>query len=217
MSFHLSQTPTLEAVSTDDEQALAQDIQARVAEASAQAEAIPEVAQAIGDARQAAAELARLRIAERALHEFAKEARAKLDSANRLAVDALVNAAASGSKLDWKEAAEASTIEDRLRSTGRALERLAEHLIPLAQIVSLREEAHSLEAWARALEGIAQERAERVLGQIREAVGGEIILPVDLSKGVAGALLARAKEMKSRAVQFASEADELEQNYRDRN
>lgn len=217
MSFLLSQTPTLEAVSTDDENALAQDMQTRIAEACAQAEAIPEVAQSIADSRKAADELARLRTAERGLHEFAKEARAKLDGANRSAIDALVDAAASGAHLDWKDTGEASVIEDQLRNAGRALERLAEHLIPLAQIASLREEAHSLEAQARALENIAQERAQKVLGQIREAVSGEMILPVDLSKGVAGALLTRAKEMKGRAVRFALEADELEQTYRNRN
>ena len=109
-----------------------------------------------------------------------------------------------------------AVIDDQLKSIGRALEHLAEHLIPLAHVGSLREEAHSLEAQTRALQGIAQERAQRVLGQIREAVSDEMVLPIDLSKGVAGALLARAKELMERAVRFASEADDLEQNYRDR-
>ena len=107
-------------------------------------------------------------------------------------------------------------MEHQIRYAGRAIERVAEHLIPLAQIPNLREEAHALEARARALEGIAQERAEKLLGQIREAVSGEIVLPVDLSKGVSGALLARAKEMRGRAVQLAREADERELTYLNR-
>ena len=216
MSFHLSQTPTLEAVSTDDQKLLAQDMQVRVAEACSQAAAIPNVAAAIHEAEKAASEFARLRTAERALHDLAKESRGKLDLVCRSSVDALIDAAAKGSKPDWKKLGETAVIDDQLKSIGRALEHLAEHLIPLAHIGSLREEAHSLEAQTRALQGIAQERAQKVLGQIREAVSDEMVLPIDLSKGVAGALLARAKELMERAVRFASEADDLEQNYRDR-
>jgi len=216
MSFNLSQTPTLEAVSTDDQKLLAQDMQVRVAEACSQAAAIPNVASAIHDAEKAVSEFARLRTAERILHDLAKESRGKLDLASRSSVDALIDAAAKGSKPDWKKLSETAVIDDQLRSIGRALEHLAEHLIPLAHIGSLREEAHSLEAQTRALQGIAQERAQKVLGQIREAVSDEMVLPIDLSKGVAGALLARAKELMERAVRFASEADDLEQNYRDR-
>ncbi len=216
MSFELSQTPTLEAVATDDEQTLAQDMQARVAEAAAQAEAHPDVASAMAGSRAAAAELARLRTAERALHQIAKEAREKLEQAGQSALDALVEMAASGAKPDWKMADEAATIEDQIRYAGRAIERLAEHTIPLAHISSLREEAHSLAAQSRAFEAIAQERAEKVLGQIRAAVSDEMVLPVDMSKGVAGALLTRAKELKGRAVQLSTEADGLERKYQDR-
>ncbi len=77
----------------------------------------------------------------------------------------------------------------------------------------MREESHSLVTRARALEGVAQERAEKVLGQIKAAVSDEMVLPVDMSKGVAGALLTRAKELKDLAVRLATEADELERKY----
>ena len=153
---------------------------------------------------------------ERALHQIAKEAREKLEQAGQSALDALVEMAASGAKPDWKMADEAATIEDQIRYAGRAIERLAEHTIPLAHISSLREEAHSLAAQSRAFEAIAQERAEKVLGQIRAAVSDEMVLPVDMSKGVAGALLTRAKELKGRAVQLSTEADGLERKYQDR-
>jgi len=216
MSFELSQTPTLEAVATDDEQALAKDMQARVAEATAQAVSQPEVASAIEGSQAAAAQLAKLRHAERALHQIAKEAREKLEQAGQAAIDALVEMAASGTKPDWKRAGEAAAIEDQIRYAGRAIERLAEHTIPLALIASLREESHSLAAQARAFEAIAQERAEKVLGQIRAAVSDEMVLPVDMSKGVAGALLARAKDLKQRAVQLSTEADGWERKYESR-
>lgn len=216
MSFHLSQTPTLEAVSTDDDARLAEDLLARVAEAVAQAEATPDAKAASESSLAAAANLEKLRTAERSLHHWAKEARTKLDEIGAAALDALVEAAARGAKPEWKKAEEATALENQIRHSGRALERLAEHRIPLAHIANLREEAHSLEAQARALEAVAQERAEKVLGQIRAAVKEEMVLPVDMSKGVAGALLARAKEQRRRAVQLAGEADELEQSYRDR-
>ena len=38
MSFYLAETPTLEAVATEDERVLSQDLQMRVAEAVQQAE-----------------------------------------------------------------------------------------------------------------------------------------------------------------------------------
>ena len=44
----------------------------------------------------------------------------------------------------------------------------------------------------------------------------QMVLPVDMSKGVAGAILARAKELKRRAVQLSTEADGLERKYQDR-
>ncbi len=96
---------------------------------------------------------------------------------------------------------------------GRALERLVEHLIPLAQIAQLRADSHELLTRARAVENIAQERAERVLGQLREAVSEEIVLPVDMSKGVAGALLAHASALKKLAVQQSENADQIEKSY----
>lgn len=216
MSFELSQTPTLEAVATGDDELLQQDMQARVAEATKQAEALPDVAAAMDASRNAAALLAKLRGAERALHQIAKAAREKLEQAVQTALDGLVEAAAAASKPDWKPAGDAVLIETQIRYAGRAIERIAEHTIPLAQIAGLREEAHSLSAQARALEGIAQERAEKVLGQIRAAVSEEMVLPVDMSKGVAGALLARAKDLKARAIQLSTEADGLERTYESR-
>jgi hypothetical protein len=95
----------------------------------------------------------------------------------------------------------------------RALERLVEHVIPLAQIAYLRGDSHELLTRARAIESIAQERAERVLSQLREAVSEEMVLPVDMSKGVAGALLAHAGGLKKLAVQQAENADRIEKAY----
>jgi hypothetical protein len=43
-----------------------------------------------------------------------------------------------------------------------------------------------------------------------------MVLPVDLSKGVAGALVARARDLKTRAVRVSENADQLERAYQDR-
>jgi hypothetical protein len=218
MPYQLSQTPTLEAVATGDEAALAQDLNARVEEAVKCALQSPEVAEAIQTQTLAADRLARLRVAERVLNRQAKEARERSQALMQSVLDTLVESASGGEagSIEVKAVMQAAASEDRIRYLGRAIERLAEHQIPLAEITSMREEAHALEAQSRVLERIAQERAEKVLGQIRAAVSEEMVLPVDLSKGVAGALLARAGGLKSRAVQISKQADEAERIYQER-
>lgn len=218
MSYQLSQTPTLEAVATGDEAALAQDLNARVEEAVNQALQSPEVAEAIQAQADAAGRLARLRVAERVLNRQSKEARERSQALLQSVLDTLVETASTGeaASVEVKVILRAAAAEDRIRYMGRAIERLAEHQIPLAEIASMREEAHALEAQSRALERIAQQRAEKVLGQIRAAVSEEMVLPVDLSKGVAGALLARAAGLKARAVQISKQADDAERIYQER-
>ena len=216
MSFYLAETPTLEAVATDDEQVLAQDLKSRVNEAVQQVESQAPVREAAGAQQQAQDRLDRLRTAERSLHQCAKEARERTAGSSEKALESLVEAAAAGKKLEFKKLDEVAAGEAQLRTLGQAIERLTEHLIPRAQIASLREEAHALEARARGLERIAQERAERVLEQLRGAVSEEMVLPVDMSKGVAGALLARAAGLKRLAVQVSENADRIERAYTDR-
>ena len=213
MSFYLAETPTLEAVATDDEQALAQDLQARVAEAVELAESQGPVAEATGAEQQAQDRLNRLRAAERVLTGHAKALRERIAELSQKALENLVDAAASGKKLEFKKLDDVAAGEAQIRALGQAIANLAEDLIPQAQIASLREEAHALEAKARALERIAQDRAERVLEQLRGAVSEEMVLPVDMSKGVAGALLARAAGFKRLAVQVSDNADRIERAY----
>lgn len=216
MSFYLAETPTLEAVATEDERVLTQDLQARVAEAVQQCESQAPVCEASSAQQHAQDRLERLRAAERALNRHAKDARERVVETSEKALESLVEAAASGKKLEFKKLDQMAAGEAQIRTLGQAIERLTEHLIPRAQIGSLREEAHALEARARALERIAQERAERVLEQLRGAVSEEMVLPVDLSKGVAGALLAQAAGLKRLAVQVSENADRIERAYQER-
>jgi len=144
------------------------------------------------------------------------DSRQRIAEVSEKALEILVEAAASGKKLEFKKLDEMAAGEAQIRTLGQAIERLTERMIPLAQMGTLREEAHALEARARALEGIAQERAERVLQQLRGAVSQEMVLPVDMSKGVAGALLARAAGLKRCAVQISENADRMERAYQDR-
>jgi hypothetical protein len=216
MSFYLSETPTLEAVATEDERALAVDMQTRVAEALQQAECQAPVCEAADAELKAQDRLERLRAAERSLNRHAKEARERMVETSEKLLEGLMEAAASEKKLEFKKLDELAAGEAQIRTLGLAIERLTEHLIPRAQIVSLREEGHALEAKARALERIAQERAEKVLVQLRGAVSDEMVLPVDMSKGVAGALLARAAGLKRLAVQVSENADRIERAHQDR-
>ena len=210
MSFDLARTPTLQAVATLDQDLLVEDLQQRVEAASRQADELPEVVEAIEARRGAEQRLLELRKAERALSLFARETGEKLGAAREASLDVLIAAASGGEKLDFKNLSELGALENRGRQASRAIERLVERLLPEAQWQHLRTESHGLLAKARALETLAQERAERLLEQLREAVNEEMVLPVDMSKGVSGALLAQASELRQRAVQVAESADSLE-------
>ena len=210
MSFDIAKTPTLQAIATDNEQQLADDLQQRVDAGLRQAEEQPEVIEATEAQRLADAHLAKLQKAERALSQFAKEMGDKISAFRAAALDGIIESAATGSKLDFKALTELSTIETRSRYASRAIERLVEQRIPVALIARLRGESQAALAKARAIERIAQERAEKLLGQLRDAVSEEVVLPVDMSKGVSGALLAYAARYKNHAIQISENADQLE-------
>jgi len=212
MSFDIARTPTLHAVATGDEQELIDDLQERAEAAIRQAREAPAVVEAAEAQRQAEEHLASLQKAERALNQFVKIAGEKLTAMREAALDAVIQSAAVADKLDFKGLGELAALESRSRQATRAIERLVERLLPLALWTRLRQESHAVNVLARAIEVLAQERAERVLDQLREAVGEEMILPVDLSKGVSGALLARAEELKQRAVQLSTNADSIEKS-----
>lgn len=216
MSFDVVTTPTLEAVATENEQLLARDLQKRVEELIEAAEAQPEVAQAAEAQRAAEQHLARLRKAERALSQYAKESREQTAAIELAAMEAIIESAGSKPKPDFKKLDGLAAAENQNRHASRAIQHIVEHLIPLAQIASLREESRALMTRAKAAENIAQERAEKVLGELRKAVSEEMVLPVDMSKGVAGALVAHAAALKRCAVQISQNADEIERAYRDR-
>jgi hypothetical protein len=213
MSFDISKTPTLEAVANADEQVLAHDLQQRVAEALSAAEQNPDVAAAAQEHRTAAERLENLRTSQRTLNQYAKDARERLSKATQTMIDSIVESSVAKGKPEFAKANELAAIENHSRYANRAIEQLAEHLIPLGQIASLRAESHALLGQARAIERIAQARAEKLLTRMREAVSDEMVLPVDLSKGVAGALLAHANGLKRRAIQISESADEMERNY----
>jgi len=212
MSFDIARTPTLHAVATGDEQQLVEDLQQRVAEAVQRAGETTAVMEAAEAQRAAEQQLARLQKAERSLNQFAKLTGEKLGVMREAALDALIQSAVSGDKLDFKALTELAALENRGRQATRAIERLVERLIPRALWTRLQEDSHAAMARARALEDIAQERAERVLDQLREAVGEEVVLPVDLSKGVSGALLAQAADLKARAIQLSENAQAIEKS-----
>jgi hypothetical protein len=216
MNFDLVDTPTLQAVATADEQALIQDLEKRVEEAFGHADRQPEVVEAAAAQKTAESRLADLHAAARTLNEAAKALNTEITAATEGALDGLIQSAAQG-KPDFGKSRDVAFLEQQSRLASGALERLVEYLTPLAQIAQLRAEAHAMATRGRALEHIAHERAERVLSRLREAVSEEMVLPVDMSKGVAGAVLSRAGQIKRRSVEISVNADRLEQWYMDKN
>lgn len=216
MGFDLARTPTLEAVATADEQALAQDLHKRAEEAVAAAEAREDVTQARASHRKAEDRLARLRKAERALASYTKELREQSAAAEQAAMEAVIESASAERKIDFRKLDSLTGLENQNRIATRAIEHMVEKMIPLAHLASLRAESHALMTAARAIEQTAQERAQKVLGALRDAVSEEMVLPVDMSKGVAGALVAHAAGLRRCAVQISESADEMERAFEKR-
>jgi len=216
MSFLVSKTPTLQAVATEDGAQFAEDLKERVDAAIRTAQEQPEVIAAVEAHTLAEAEQRKLEKAERALNQLAKQMLNRITALREGAVEGLINSIANEEKPDFGKITELSASEERNRQLSRAIERLVEHRIPLARIERLRTGAHAAATRARALENIAQERAEKVLENLREAVHDELVLPVDLSKGVSGVVLAQAAEWHNLAAQVSAEADRLEKVYSNR-
>jgi hypothetical protein len=209
MSFDLTITPTLHAVTNEDEQQLQEDLQARLQEAVRLVDESPDVVEATAAERASSERVAKLKKAERTLSAFAREIVTRITALREEALDTLITSAGEGEP-EFKAPRELAALEHQGRQASRAIERLVERRIPQAQVAYLREQAHSAMARARAFERIAQERAENLIGRLRDAVNEEVVLPVDLSKGVSGALLAYATEFRSQALQISEAADQME-------
>jgi hypothetical protein len=216
MSFDIARTPTLQAVATQDEVELSQDLQKR-AEGSVQfALTRPEVVEAVQNQQLAEGQLQRLQKAERVLSDRVKDLRSQLAGGRQKAIETIIESAASKGAPNFAKLLDLSKIENQDRHANAAIERIVEHLIPVAQITRLRAESHAMATKARTMERIAQERAEKVLEQLRGAVTEEVVLPIDMSKGVAGALLSQARTLKACSIQLSENADQIERSYLDR-
>ncbi len=221
LSFDIAQTPTLQAVAAGDDQQLVEDLQTRLDAATQLAETQPEVMAALNSQRRAQQQLQRLRVAERGLHQYAKKLAEKINALRESALDGLIDAfgeevGSDKNTLISKPLTEWSSYETRNRQVSQAIERLVEQKLPIAQLAALREESHAAMTMVKALEQVAQQRAEKLLEHLRSAVSEEVVLPVDMSKGVSGALLHQATEYKDKARQLSESADQLEQTYMSR-
>jgi hypothetical protein len=209
---YLSETPVLQAIATEDNQQLSRAIAERVDAAVAQAEASPEVAAAAAAYAGAVDAVARLEQAERVLTARGRELGERLSAGFEEALGEIVARAGEG------RASSGSfdgyvRVETEHRLVMRAIERTVEHLLPRARIDRLRAESHMLDARGRALEAIGEERAAKLLESLRGAVEEEVVVPVDTSKGVCGALMARAADLRRAAVAASKNADRLQELY----
>ena len=140
MSFDIAQNADARSGRDADEQVLAEDLQKRVAEALSDAEKQPEVVVA-AEAQQAAAERLENCASRAARSESVCEGRARTAArgASDATVDVLIESAAEKSKPEFRKTVRAvAAIENQNRYASRALEQIAEHRIPLAQMVTLR-------------------------------------------------------------------------------
>jgi len=216
--FDLTKTPTLQAVASNDEQILAADLQSRLEDALDLALAPAEVAKASEEYQAAESSFRALQLASRSLNAQVKELREQRAAALGKAIDKLIESMAGiAPKPDYARLQDLAAIEQKEKLANKAIERLVEHLTPLALIARLRAESRAHDVRARAIEAAAQQRAERVLHQLRDAVSDEIVLPVDLSKGVAGALMNHAAELKRLGREAADNAERIERSYLETN
>ena len=126
MSFDIVQTPTLQAVATQDEKQLADHLQKRVDEAISQAEAQPGVERAIAAHGTAGEHLKKLQKAERVLNAYAKASREQMTGSGPAVLDAIVESAAAGGKPDFKKLDELTALEHQNAFASRAIQRVIE-------------------------------------------------------------------------------------------
>ena len=127
--FHITETPTLHFVATGDEQALSQDLQARLDESLRQAGEKPDVLAAVEAHVAASARLQELKKAERALHQYARESGAEMTCVAHNALDGIIVSAAVEAAPDFGELRRADGDRDaeplygpRDRAAGGALD-----------------------------------------------------------------------------------------------
>jgi len=176
MSFDIAATPTLQAVATPDEELLAQTLQARVQEAIASAEQQRDAVDAVEAQHAAEDRLARLRKGERSLSRYSKETREQTASATEAALDAIIESAESNAMPDFKKLNALTILENHARYANRAIERLVEHVIPTAQLVSLRAEAFALMTRARGIEAVSSWVQRRPAGEFGGHDAGEALM-----------------------------------------
>jgi hypothetical protein len=171
-------------------------------------------------------------LADRALFEKACDREKQLDRAHRALnqrdseigkwlgdiagtyVESLIESAGSdGKRPDVKIAGRIIDSENESRLICRAIERIALHLKPVAEIARLRAEAQMQHTRAKVIDELAHERAQRFVGALSAAVGEEVAVSVDTKSGAIGMLLAIANEARKEAYGLEAFARERQESY----
>jgi hypothetical protein len=129
-------------------------------------------------------------------------------------VDELIESAGAGGKRpDSKIGTQIINAENEARLSARAIGRIAEHLIPLAEIAKLRAEADLELIRAYVMDRFATERGQKLIAAMGAAVEAECVVQVDTKGGVAGMLLNFANEARKNAHGYDALAKELQEKY----
>ena len=126
------------------------------------------------------------------------------------------SAGSDGKRPDQKVASRIIDSENESRLIVRAVQQIAEHLKPPAEIARVWAQARLQHARAKALDALAQERGQRLVGALSAAVGEETVVSVDTKNGAIGMLIGLANEAKKEAYGFEASAKELQKAYGER-
>jgi hypothetical protein len=128
----------------------------------------------------------------------------------------LIEVAANTDSDKWPASKMATRIvdaENESHLVSRAINRVAEHLKPIAEIDKHLAEAAMLFARADQMDTIANQRAERLIDSLSAAVGEEVVLPVDVRHGVVGVLIQLADDTRKEAYARKQTASMLRKTY----
>lgn len=206
----LRQTPTLQLSGPGAAEAITEKLKVELS----RVEQDERVIAARAALKEAETVVDRTQRAMRVINERAGELSKFLGNVAVTYVDSLIQSAANGGKRpDSKISTRLIDAENEHRLSVRAIGRIAEHLIPQAEIAKLRAEAALEQVRAFVMDRLANERGQRLIAAMGPAVAEEVSVQVDTKGGVAGMLLDLASAARKNAYTRDKLADEAQEKY----
>jgi len=197
----------IEVSQFDSPRDASEDLQQKLQQLIAEAEAAEPVA-GLRAKREGAAEGVRtLKRAHAHLTQRSKEVLQSVRETESRIDDLLIDSPANAAELD-KALKECSRRDTDYRAISRAILQIVERRLPLAEILQLEAEAEEQFALAHELSRAAQDRIRRTAEMLAQAAAHEGEIAFDSKKTASGHLLAHAAECERRAQECWRWADE---------